>query len=58
MAQAQEGFRLGSYWCSAGDAADAASVTIGVDAAYMWNIAKGLDIGATTGYSHFLEKIM
>jgi hypothetical protein len=41
MAQAQEGFRLGSYWCSAGDAADAASVTIGVDAAYMWNITKG-----------------
>ncbi|MFC3157784.1 hypothetical protein ACFOEQ_04170 [Chryseobacterium arachidis] len=36
-----------------GDAADAASVTLGIDAAYMWNITKGLDIGVTTGYSHF-----
>jgi hypothetical protein len=57
VAQAQEGFRLGGHiGAPLGDAADAASVTIGIDAAYMWNITKGLDIGATTGYSHFFGK--
>ncbi|SHL66883.1 hypothetical protein [Chryseobacterium polytrichastri] len=56
-AQAQEGFRLGGHvGAPLGDASDAASVTIGVDAAYMWNITKGLDIGVTTGYSHFFGK--
>lgn len=55
--QAQEGFRLGGHvGAPLGDASDAASVTVGIDAAYMWNITKGLDIGATTGYSHFFGK--
>jgi hypothetical protein len=55
--QAQEGFRLGAHvGAPLGDASDAASVTLGVDAAYMWNITKGLDIGVTTGYSHFFGK--
>ena len=35
---------------------DVSSFTLGVDAAYMWNIAKGLDLGVTTGYSHFFGK--
>lgn len=57
LAQAQEGFRLGAHvGAPLGDASDAASVTLGIDAAYMWNITKGLDIGATTGYSHFFGK--
>lgn len=57
IAHAQEGFRLGGHvGAPLGDASDAASVTVGVDAAYMWNITKGLDIGATTGYSHFFGK--
>ncbi|KUJ53194.1 hypothetical protein [Chryseobacterium sp. JAH] len=56
-AHAQEGFKLGGHvGAPLGNAADAASVTIGIDAAYMWNITKGLDIGATTGYSHFFGK--
>jgi hypothetical protein len=55
--QAQEGFRLGAHvGAPLGDAGDAASVTLGIDAAYMWHITKGLDIGATTGYSHFFGK--
>ncbi|WP_027381592.1 hypothetical protein [Chryseobacterium daeguense] len=55
--QAQEGFRLGGHvGAPLGDASDAASVTLGIDAAYMWNITKGLDIGVTTGYSHFFGK--
>ena len=57
MAHAKEGFSRGAHiGAPLGDAADAASVTIGIDAAYMWNITKGLDIGATTGYSHFFGK--
>ncbi|SIQ34145.1 hypothetical protein SAMN05880574_110104 [Chryseobacterium sp. RU37D] len=57
LMQAQEGFRLGGHvGAPLGDASDAASFTIGVEAAYMWNITKGLDIGATTGYSHFFGK--
>lgn len=57
LAQAQEGFRLGAHvGAPLGDASDAASVTLGIDAAYMWNITKGLDIGAATGYSHFFGK--
>lgn len=56
-AQAQEGFKLGAHvGAPLGNAADVASVTLGIDAAYMWNITKGLDIGATTGYSHFFGK--
>jgi hypothetical protein len=57
VAQAQEGFRLGGHiGAPLGDASDASSVTLGIDAAYMWNITKGLDIGVTTGYSHFFGK--
>lgn len=57
LTQAQEGFRLGAHvGAPLGDASDAASVTLGLDAAYMWNITKGLDIGVATGYSHFFGK--
>lgn len=57
VAQAQEGFKLGGHiGAPLGDAADVSSVTLGIDAGYMWNITKGLDIGVTTGYSHFFGK--
>lgn len=57
VSQAQEGFRLGGHiGAPLGDAGDAASVTLGIDAAYMWKITKNLDLGATTGYSHFFGK--
>lgn len=56
-AQAQQGFKLGGHiGAPVGDASDVASFTLGVDAAYMWNITKGLDVGITTGYSHFFGK--
>ncbi len=55
--QAQEGFKVGAHvGAPVGDAADFASVTLGVDAAYMWNVTKGLDVGIATGYSHFFGK--
>lgn len=56
-AQAQEGFKIGGHiGVPVSDASDVSSFTLGVDAAYMWNIAKGLDLGVTTGYSHFFGK--
>jgi hypothetical protein len=56
VAQAQEGFKIGGHiGVPVSDASDVSSFTLGV-AAYMWNIAKGLDLGVTTGYSHFLRK--
>ncbi|GAB0157460.1 MULTISPECIES: hypothetical protein [Chryseobacterium] len=54
IAQAQEGFKLGGHiGVPVADASDAASFTLGIDGAYMWNITKGLDLGVATGYSHF-----
>ncbi len=56
-AQAQEGFKIGGHiGVPVSDASDVSSFTLGVDAAYMWNITKGLDLGVTTGYSHFFGK--
>lgn len=57
FANAQSGFKLGGHiGAPVGDAADYASFTLGVDAAYMWNIMKGLDVGVASGYSHFFGK--
>jgi hypothetical protein len=57
LANAQSGFKLGGHiGAPVGDAADYASFTLGVDAAYMWNIMKGLDVGVASGYSHFFGK--
>ncbi|MCI3935954.1 hypothetical protein MQX03_02010 [Chryseobacterium aahli] len=57
LANAQSGFKLGGHiGAPVGDAADYASFTLGVDAAYMWNVMKGLDVGVASGYSHFFGK--
>lgn len=57
VANAQTGFKLGAHvGAPVGDASNLSSVSLGIDAAYMWNVAKGLDVGATTGYSHFFGK--
>lgn len=56
-AQAQEGLKLGGHiGVPVSDASNVSSFTLGVDGAYMWNIAKGLDLGIATGYSHFFGK--
>lgn len=57
VAQAQKGFKIGGHiGAPVGDASDISAFTMGFDAAYMWNITKGLDIGITSGYSHFFGK--
>ncbi|MDC8104210.1 MULTISPECIES: hypothetical protein [Chryseobacterium] len=54
---AQEGFKLGGHiGIPVADASDVSSFTLGVDASYMWNITKGLDLGVASGYSHFFGK--
>ncbi|UHO40020.1 hypothetical protein H5J24_08405 [Chryseobacterium capnotolerans] len=56
-AQAQEGLKLGGHiGVPVSDASNVSSFTLGVDGAYMWNIAKGFDLGVATGYSHFFGK--
>jgi len=56
-AHAQEGFKLGGHiGAPVGDASKFSSFTLGVDASYMWNITKGLDVGIASGYSHFFGK--
>lgn len=57
VAQAQSGFKLGGHiGAPVGDASKVAAFTLGVDAAYMWTVMKGLDVGVTSGYSHFFGK--
>lgn len=52
--QAQEGFKLGAH--IGVPTTDNSSFTLGLDAAYRWNIAKGFDLGVATGYSHYIAK--
>lgn len=52
--QAQEGFKLGGH--IGVPTTDNSSFTLGLDAAYRWNIAKGFDLGVATGYSHYIAK--
>ncbi len=54
FAQAQEGFKLGAHIGL--PTSDNASFTLGLDAAYRWNLAKGFDLGVATGYSHYIAK--
>ena len=54
FANAQEGFKLGGH--IGAPTSDNSSFTLGVDAAYRWNIAKGFDLGVATGYSHYIAK--
>lgn len=52
--QAQEGFKLGAH--IGAPTTDNSSFTLGLDAAYRWNLAKGFDLGVATGYSHYIAK--
>ena len=57
FASAQAGFKLGAHiGIPVSDAGDASSFTLGLDGAYMWNVAPSFDLGVATGYSHFIGK--
>lgn len=58
FAQAQEGhFKLGAHvGLPVGDLSEAFSFNVGVDAAYVFAIADNVDLGLTTGYSHYIAK--
>lgn len=54
---AQEGFKLGAHiGIPSSDAGDVSSFTLGLDGAYMWNVAPSFDLGVASGYSHFIGK--
>lgn len=56
-ANAQEGFKLGAHvGLPIGDAGDAYSFKLGVDAAYMWPIADSFYAGIGTGYQAWMGK--
>ena len=52
--QAQEGFKLGAH--IGAPTTGNSPFTLGLDAAYRWNIAKNFDLGVATGYSHYVAK--
>ncbi len=54
LASAQEGFKIGAH--IGVPTTDNSSFTLGLDAAYRWNIAKGFDLGVATGYSHYVAE--
>ena len=55
--QAQEGFKLGAHiGVPVADAGDVSSFNLGLDAAYMWNVAPSFDLGIASGYTHFIGK--
>ena len=58
FASAQEGqFKVGAHvGLPMGDFKDAYSLNVGADVAYLWNVADGFKVGATTGYSAYLGK--
>lgn len=57
LSSAQEGFKLGAHiGVPVADAGDASSFNLGLDAAYMWNVAPSFDLGIASGYTHFIGK--
>ena len=57
LSSAQEGFKLGAHiGVPVADAGDRSSFNLGLDAAYMWNVAPSFDLGIASGYSHFIGK--
>ncbi|SEH69103.1 hypothetical protein SAMN05421793_12043 [Epilithonimonas hominis] len=57
LSSAQEGFKLGAHiGVPVADAGDVSSFNLGLDAAYMWNVAPSFDLGIASGYSHFIGK--
>lgn len=58
FANAQDGhFKVGAHvGLPMGDIKDLSSVNLGVDVAYLWNVADKFSVGATTGYTTYLAK--
>jgi hypothetical protein len=58
FANAQDGsFKLGAHvGLPTGDIKDSSSLNLGIDAAYMWNVADKFSAGITTGYTSYLAK--
>jgi hypothetical protein len=58
FANAQDGhFKVGAHvGLPTGDAGDGFSVNLGVDAAYLWNVADKFSAGFTTGYTTYIAK--
>lgn len=58
FANAQDGhFKVGAHvGLPLGDIKDFSSVNLGVDAAYLWNVADQFSAGVTTGYTSYLAK--
>lgn len=57
LSSAQEGFKLGAHiGVPVADAGDVSSFNLGLDAAYMWNVAPSFDLGIASGYTHFIGK--
>ena len=58
FANAQDGsFKLGAHLgLPTGDIQDFTSVNLGVDVAYVWNVADSFDAGIASGYTSYLGK--
>jgi hypothetical protein len=57
LVNAQTGFKAGVHaGLPVGDAGDASSFNVGLDASYLFNVAEGFKAGATAGYSVFTAK--
>lgn len=58
FANAQDGkFKLGAHvGLPMGDIKDSSSLNLGLDAAYVWNVADKFSAGVVTGYSTYLAK--
>lgn len=56
-AQQKAGFKLGAHaGLPVGDISKTHSFNVGADVAYTFEIAKNLNLGLTTGYSHYFGK--
>lgn len=58
FANAQEGhFKIGAHTgLVLGDLKDSYSANLGIDVAYLWNVADKFSVGATTGYTTYFSK--
>ena len=51
---AQEGFTVGAHvGLPIGDIGDFSNFNYGIDAAYLWNVGEGFDVGVASGYTNF-----
>jgi len=58
FANAQDGnFKVGAHaGVVLGDLKDSYSANLGIDVAYLWNVADKFSVGATTGYTAYVPK--